>query len=120
MTTESRIDMNLSLAFPKAEIIFVIKISGETDDVSGFHLHVTDLSGNAISFTRQASVPLADWVRGYTRWLYRSRISATHDVEAITGKFASGLTVEQVLEGVQGACDMIRQRFELYDATILE
>ena len=35
------------------------------------------------------------------------------------GTFADGLTPEKLLEGVQGACDMIRQRFELYDASIL-
>ena len=119
MACGSTTQINLNLAFPKAEVVFVIEVSGSNGQAPSFHLHVTDSSGNQVPFTAQGSSHLADWVRGYSRWLYRSRITASHDTEAITGTFADGLTPEQLLEGVQGACDMIRQRFELYDASIL-
>ena len=69
--------------------------------------------------TVDASPQLADWVRGYTRWLARARVSASFDENGIAGTFATGLTPEQVLQGVRDACDMIRQRFEPYEASVL-
>ena len=119
MASGSTTQINVSLAFPKAEVVFVIEVCGSNGQAPSFHLHVTDPSGNKVPFTTAASPPLADWVRGYSRWLYRSRVTASHNTEAVSGTFADGLTPEKLLEGVQGACDMIRQRFELYDASIL-
>ena len=72
-----------------------------------------------MAFTQEASPALADWVRGYTRWLHRSRVSATHDAQVISGTFAEGVTPEQLLEGLGLACDMIRQRFDPYQESIL-
>ena len=71
-----------------------------------------------MSFTSASSPVLADWVRGYTRWLYRAGVSARYDEQAISGAFAHGMSAERILEGVQLACDMIRQRFELYEDSI--
>ena len=119
MASGSATQINVNLAFPKAEVVFLIEVSGSNGQTPNFRLHVTDSSGKKVPFTPQGSSPLADWVRGYSRWLYRSRVTASHDTEAINGTFADGLTPEQLLEGVQGACDMIRQRFELYDGSIL-
>ena len=119
MASDSITQINLNLAFPKAAIVFVIEVAGSNGQAPSLHLHVTDSSGNKVPFKADASPHLADWVRGYTRWLYRARVSASHDAEAITGTFADGLTPEQVLQGVQDACDMIRQRFELYDGSVL-
>ena len=42
-----------------------------------------------------------------------------HDEHSITGHFAGGLTPEQMLEGVRDGCDMIRQRFDLYEESVL-
>ena len=39
--------------------------------------------------------------------------------DSISGTFAPTLTSEQTLEGVQLACDMIRQRFELYTESVV-
>jgi hypothetical protein len=119
MASDTATQINLSLAFPRAAVAFVIKVAGANGQAPSFHLHVTDTSGNRVPLKADASPQLADWVRGYTRWLYRSRVSASHDSEAITGTFADGLTPEQVLQGVQDACDMIRQRFEPYSGSIL-
>ena len=85
-----------------------------------FRLTVTDLAGERnIPFTVAGSPQLADWVRGYTRWLVRARVTATHDEQAITGSFAAETPPEQVLQGVRDACDMIRQRFDAYGESVL-
>ena len=59
------------------------------------------------------------YFRGYSRWLHRARVSASLNESSIDGKFADGLSSEQVLDGVRIACDMIRQRFELYQESVL-
>ena len=124
MATNSAVSIDLNLAFPRAGVAFNIKV--ETPEAASnskppsFHLSVTDAAaGRQIPFTVDASPQLADWVRGYTRWLVRANVAATHDGRAITGTFGAGVTPEQVLRGVQDACGMIRQRFELYEQSIL-
>ena len=119
MTVQGKIDLKLRLPFESAGVDFVIEV-GETDGGATFGLTVESLdSGDRVPFTSAASPVLADWVRGYTRWLFRARVSATHDEDSITGTFAPTLTSEQTLEGVQLACDMIRQRFELYTESVV-
>ena len=78
MTTESRVQLDVNLAFPKAGIVFDIEVKpvGDvSDEVSHFfRLSVTDhSSGGAVPFNADASAQLADWARGYTRWLVRAR-----------------------------------------------
>jgi 1,4-dihydroxy-2-naphthoyl-CoA synthase len=46
-------------------------------------------------------------------------VEASFDRSGINGSFTSDLGPEQVLEGVQDACDMIRQRFDLYQESVL-
>ena len=119
MTVQDKIDLNLRLPFESAGVEFVIEV-GETDGGTTFGLTVEGLgSGDRVPFTSAASPVLADWVRGYTRWLFRARVSAQYDEDSISGTFAPTLTSEQTLEGVQLACDMIRQRFELYTEPVV-
>jgi hypothetical protein len=119
MTVQDKIDLKLRLPFQGAGIEFVIQI-GESDNETSFVLTVESLGpGGRVPFTSAASPVLADWVRGYTRWLYRARVSAQYTEDSISGTFAPGLTSEQTLEGLQLACDMIRQRFELYTESVL-
>ena len=120
MTDESTVQLTVNLAFPQAGVTFVIQVEDRESDALSFSLTVTDASSNeAIPLTVDASPQLADWVRGYTRWLARARVTAGQDREGITGTFAAGLTPEQVLDGVREACDMLRQRFEPYQESIL-
>ena len=124
MTTESRIQLDVSLAFPKASIVFDIEVKpvGDVSDEAAhfFQLSVTDHStGRAVPFNADASAQLADWVRGYSRWLVRARITASYSEERVDGRFADGLEPDDVIRGVGDACDMIRQRFELYQETVL-
>ena len=119
MTVQTNIDLNLRLPFEGAGVEFVIQVD-ETDGGTTFTLAVQGLdSGDRVPFTSAASPVLADWVRGYTRWLFRARVSAKYTEDSISGAFAPDLTAEQTLEGVQLACDMIRQRFELYTESVL-
>ena len=124
MAATSDVQISVNLAFPNAGVVIKINVEPPADGANGqapsFRLNVTDISGRkAIPFPTDSSPPLADWVRGYSRWLRRSRITASHDENAITGSFDSDLSGEQVLQGVQDACDMVRQRFELYEESIL-
>ena len=139
MSSNSRADLKVYLPFPKAEVAFRIRVSpAEANGPSNFVLSVhrwvadedvpnsfsigptTDERGqDALSFTADVSPCLADWVRGYTRWLVRAGVTATHDSNKITGIFGESVTAEQVLLGVRDACDMIRQRFDFYEGSIL-
>ena len=122
MANSSGVQVSVNLAFPVAGVAFNVSASDPADGgATAFRLSVTDTDdGRDIPFHVDASRPLADWVRGYSRWLVRARVSATFDENAVTGTFHEGLTPEQTLEGVAHACDMIRQRFELYEESVLE
>ena len=122
MTDQININLCLRLAFESAGVEFNIEVneSGDSDSGPEFSLIAQACgSGDRLWFQSQVSPVLSDWVRGYTRWLYRARIRAQHTDDAIHGTFVSGVTAEQVFEGLQLACDMIRQRFELYEESIL-
>jgi hypothetical protein len=116
MPDTSDVRVNLDLAFPQAGVVFDVEAGPDRS----FRLTVRRVSdGAGVPFTSNACPQLADWVRGYTRWLRRARVTASHDESSITGLFDEGLTPEQVLEGVRDACDMIRQRFGLYKESVL-
>ncbi len=120
MASTDGLSINIALAFPNAGVKIHLSADSDSGDATAFGLRVTDASSGApVAFTREASPEVADWVRGYSRWLYRTRVSATHDTQAISGTFADGVTPEQVLEGLGLACDMIRQRFEPYRDSVL-
>ena len=120
MIDQSTVQLTMNQAFPRAGIAFVIQVGEGRNGAQSFSLKVTDVSSNkAIPLTVEVSPQLADWVRGYTRWLARAQVTASQDREGITGTFAAGLTPEQVLGGVREACHMLRQRFEPYQESIL-
>ncbi len=122
MTAASATKANLDLSFPVAGVTFNIAVEpqDEADGSQTFALNVSDTStGQKLRWAVDVSPQLADWVRGYSRWLVRARVKATHDESGITGTFAPDLQPEQVLQGLRDACEMIRQRFELYEESIL-
>ena len=122
MTDQVNLNLCLRLPFEKAGVEFNIEVNESGDPGSGPEFSLVALasgSGDRLWFQSQVSPVLADWVRGYTRWLYRARISAQHTDDAIFGTFAADVTAEQVFEGLQLACDMIRQRFELYEGSVI-
>ena len=122
MTTTSNLSLHLRLLFERAGVEFNIEVTEPPSSDSGpsFSLVALDAStGDALRFQSSVSPVLADWVRGYTRWLFRARVRAEYADDAIIGSFPVDATAEQVLEGLQLACDMIRQRFDLYEESIL-
>ena len=123
MTAASAPTANLDLSFPTAGVTFNIAVEAP-DGANGasptFSLSVSDATtGQRLRLAVDVSPSLADWVRGYSRWLVRARVQATYDETGITGTFAPDLEPEQVLRGLQDACDMIRQRFDLYEESVL-
>ena len=121
MATKPGIQIDVDLPFPRAGITITIRVETPSDGREpSFHLSVTDSAKErTIPFTVAGSPQLADWVRGYTRWLVRANVAATYSEQAITGSFAAELTPERVLQDVRDACDMIRQRFDAYDESVL-
>ena len=118
--SDSRVSLNMVLPFPKAGVAFDIRVEPEEGTASSFSVSATHISGNeALPFRVDVSPCLADWVRGYTRWLVRAGVTAPHDDTSIRGTFVEGMTAEQILLGVRDACDMIRQRFDLYEESVL-
>ena len=111
------IDLNLRLPFEAAGVEFNIEVR-KSDEGATFSLSALDDSGTLIPFTSESSPALADWVRGYTRWLFRAGVTAQYSETTISGNFGKGMSAERILEGIQLACDMIRQRFELYEDSI--
>ena len=120
MSNNSDVNLSINLPFAAAGVAFNIKVEAAGDGPSKFGLNATDLSGkNALPFTVDVSPCLADWVRGYTRWLVRAGVRANHNSIRIEGTFRDGMTAEQTLLGMREACDMIRQRFELYEQSVI-
>jgi len=115
------INIDMGLAFPKAGLLFNIGVISQTGYPTLFRLLVTDIEQTrAIPFREYECPCLADWAPGYCRWLIRAHIKASYDVrEGISGRFVGELTPEQVLRGLSDACDMIRQRFELYEESVV-
>ena len=115
MATRTNIQIQLSLEFPKAGICFDIQVRSRT-----FELRVTNSQGEVSSpFAVNVSPELADWVRGYTRWLHRARLQASNSENCVNGEFVEGTSAEDILKATADACEMIHQRFDQYDAQIL-
>ena len=122
MTEKVSLNLCLRLPFEHAGVEFNIEVneSGDTNSGPGFTLVVMACgASDRLAFQSHVSPVLSDWVRGYTRWLHRAGVSAQHREDAIVGTFASNVTAKQMLEGLQLACDMIRQRFDLYEESVL-
>ncbi len=120
MSTNESTDINLKLAFLNAGIEFRLSAKDESGSIA-FRLEASNAAnGDAVQLNMESSPVLADWVRGYTRWLYRPRIAASFDEFGITGTFLEGTSSEQAMDGLEMACDMIRQRFDLYTESILD
>jgi len=120
MASSDGVSINIELTFPNAGVNIHLSAEADSGAATTFGLRVSDASSGApVAFTQEASPELADWVRGYTRWLRRTRVSARHDSQSITGTFAEGVTAEQVMEGLGLACEMVRQRFGPYQESVL-
>ena len=115
--------ISVTLPFPQAGIAFAIEVAsagGGAAEPPSFVLRAKRIdTGETVPFRSEASPHLADWARGYSRWLRRANVDASLGEDGMTGSFSDGLTTQQVLRGVSDACDMIHQRFDLYRSSIL-
>ena len=124
MATISETAININLAFPKAGVTFVVECippdTASGDDSHSFKITASSSEHSSeLAFTEDTSPQLADWIKGYSRWLVRANVTASFNDQGINGKFRSGLSPEQVLSSVNDACDMIRQRFDHYETSVL-
>ena len=116
MAADSEVKIDVKMSFPKAGVVIVIEAAPDRS----FRLTATDAAnGRTVPLSAEASPQFADWARGYARWLFRANVKASQDEGGITGSFVGDLTPEQVLGGMRDACDMIRQRFDLYEESVL-
>ena len=103
------------------DIDLTIEFGGLSDNINGnnpsFEITVTDSAGKNQSL--KDSPYLRDWAKGYARWLVRAKVKASADDNKMTGTFFEGLSPEETLTGMKDACDMIRQRFENYNDSVL-
>ena len=124
MATISETAININLTFPKAGVTFVMECT-PPDTASGDNSHSFKITASSaehsskLAVTEDTSPQLADWIKGYSRWLVRANVTASFTDEGINGTFRSGLSPEQVLSSVNDACDMIRQRFDPYETSVL-
>ena len=116
-----QLNITINLPFPTAGVNFNLNMNSADGSAGTFSLDVSNLeTGDAVPLTVESSAALADWAGGYSRWLYRARVAASHDTQSITGTIVAGTTPEQALTGMQEACDMIRQRFRTYEESVLD
>ena len=86
----TNLNLCLRLPFEAAGVEFNIEVNEPDHEGHGptFSLTVSDpKSGDRVPFTSGSSPVLADRVRGYTRWLYRARVSAQYAEDSISGEF---------------------------------
>ena len=124
MTSNTKADdlIQMTLPFPKANVSFLVRCSdiGSIQGTTPFTITVySHIDRKPIKLLESDSPQLADWAKGYARWLHRAGIKAEHNENAIQGHFSSIQSPELALENIREACLMIRQRFEHYESSIL-
>ena len=120
----SDIDLTIKLTFCSAGVTFILKCDTvkkePKEKTANFNISVlTAVSSETLKLNESTSPQLLDWAKGYSRWLTRANVTAGFDENGIFGTFKEGITIEETLNGIQIACDMISQRFEHYDESIL-
>ena len=117
MAISNSVNLDLSLAFPRAGVAFAIEAraqdGGADEGPSTFRVSVSDAStGRAVPLTGDASPQLADWVRGYTRWLARASefVEDTQFVQPTQQVTKSARVIEQrqkTIGGCRGYRDVV-------------
>ena len=124
MKPTTEIDITTKLTFSSAGVAFILKCNTaktrSSSKTASFTVSAVDaVSLEALKLTEDTSPQLLDWAKGYSRWLTRANVTADFDDDGILGIFKEGITVAETLTGIQAACDMISQRFDHYESSIL-
>lgn len=120
----SELHINLRLGFESAGVAFRLGVepAGEPagDRGASFGLQVVELAtGREVPFRAEVCPVLADFVKGFSRWLGTKGLRASVGDARITGTFPSNATPQQLLGTAGDICDLISQRFSLYRERIL-
>ena len=120
----AEIDITTKLTFFSAGVTLILKcdtVKREPGEkAANFNISaLTAVSLETLKLNESTSPQLVDWAKGYSRWLTRANVNASFNENGIFGTFKEGITIEETLNGIQAACDMISQRFEHYDESIL-
>ncbi len=118
------IDITTKLTFLSAGVTFILKCNTAKTAVgpktANFTVSALDaISLEALKLTEDTSPQLLDWAKGYSRWLTRANVTADFNDDGILGIVKEEITVAETLTGIQAACDMISQRFDHYENSIL-
>ena len=124
MKPTTEIDITTKLTFSSAGVVFILKYNTaktrSSSKTGSFTVSAVDaISLDALKLTEGTSPQLVDWAKGYSRWLTRANITADFNDDGILGTVKEGITIAETLTGIQAACDMISQRFDHYESSIL-
>ncbi|MCH8086857.1 MAG: hypothetical protein IIC81_03275 [Chloroflexi bacterium] len=117
----SNISINAELHFPLAGITFKIEVGlpeGASQGASITISPVDSASGEPIPIRDDSSAVLADFAPAFNRWLRRCTITGTVEETRITGAFHQDVDLERLLRYTADICDMITQRFSLYQEKV--
>ena len=124
MTPITELDITTKLTFSSAGVTFILKCNtvktGSGSKTANFTVSTVDaVSLEALKLNEATSPQLVDWAKGYSRWLTRANVIADYNEDGILGTVKDGITIAETLTGIQAACDMISQRFDHYESSIL-
>jgi len=124
MTPITELDITTKLTFSSAGVTFILKCNsaktGSGSKTANFTVSaVNAVSLEALKLNEDTSPQLVDWAKGYSRWLTRANVIADYNDDGILGTVKEGISIAETLTGIQAACDMISQRFDHYESSIL-
>tara|TARA_B100000446_G_scaffold146042_1_gene139575 strand:+ start:555 stop:932 length:378 start_codon:yes stop_codon:yes gene_type:complete len=124
MTPITELDITTKLTFSSAGVTFILKCNSAKTGSGSKTANFTVSAVNAVSLetlklNEDTSPQLVDWAKGYSRWLTRANVIADYNDDGILGTVKEGITIAETLTGIQAACDMISQRFDHYESSIL-
>ena len=118
----SYLKVNSALDYRPAGVTFKIEIDLPELHQAGASLTITPINSNNganIPITDEASVVLADFAPAFARWMRTRRVTAAVEGERIAGTFHQDLTVQELLQYAADVCEMINQRFSLYEEKVI-
>ncbi len=118
----SYLKVNSALDYRPAGVTFRIEIDLTEVSQAGASLKITPINshnGANIPITDEASVVLADFAQAFARWMRTRRVTASVEGDHIAGTFHQELTIKELLQYASDICEMINQRFSLYQESVI-
>ena len=118
----SQANINCSLDFAPAGVTFRIEVAppeGKEEGATLAIIPINSATGAEIAIKEEVCPVLADFAPAHTRWLRTRRVTGTVDESRITGTFHQDVGIEELLRYTADICDMISQRYSIYQESIL-